>query len=257
MQHSFLDKYSDRQSFIHRLDPRIKIICLLLFVFVVVSTPRSKPLSFAVFTALILLLILISRIPIGYVLKRSCLVFPFTIMTAAFIPFWNNRSSVPTDYVSLFGLNFNVDGLRILGNVAAKSWLAALAMILLSSSTKFSSLLAGLEALRFPKLILNILSFMYRYIFILVDDAQRMDRARRVRYFGGGYRRQIRVLSNMIGLLFIRAYERGERVYQSMVSRGFDGNLITTTNFKYEIKDVVFAAIFLFSLITIRFWRFS
>ena len=98
---------------------------------------------------------------------------------------------------------------------------------------------------------------MYRYFFILIDDAERMERARKVRYFGGRYLQQVIILSNMVGLLFIRAYERAERVYQSMVSRGFDGDINTIQSFMLSTQDFIFGVVFLGGLLTFRFLRLS
>ncbi|GAI09859.1 unnamed protein product, partial [marine sediment metagenome] len=98
------------------------------------------------------------------------------------------------------------DGLLVLANVVIKAWLCILSLILLSATTKFADLLRGLKQLGIPKVIILILSFMYRYIFVLVDEVMRMRRARDSRNFGGGRLRQLRTLGNMLGTLFIRSY---------------------------------------------------
>ena len=114
MQHSFIDKYSDIESPIHRLDPRTKIISFLGFIFVVISTPRYYLLNFAFYAMLILLTMALSGIPIFYILKRSCLILPFAIMTAAFIPFYNSYSTTTGDILKISGVNISRNGLWIL-----------------------------------------------------------------------------------------------------------------------------------------------
>ena len=94
---------------------------------------------------------------------------------------------------------------------------------------------------------------MYRYIFVLIDEAERLERARNIRYFGGHYFRQIKIFANIIGLLFIRAYERGERVYQSMVERGFDGEIRILSNLKFKKVDILFSVIFISILVILKF----
>lgn len=97
-------------------------------------------------------------------------------------------------------------------------------MILLMTSTKFSDLIKALEKLKFPHLITMILSFMYRYIFVVLDELHKMKHAKEARQAGRSSKWfHTKVLANMIGVLFIRSYERAESVYLAMCSRGYDG----------------------------------
>ena len=238
MNHAFLDKYSNLKSLIHKLDPRTKIITFLLFIVFVITSSPTDYIQFLSYSAIILTVVFLSKVPLGYVFKRVLVIIPFVLLVAIFLPFANKGQ----------------EGWIIFGNVMIKSILAVLATIMLSSTTKFHKLLKGLELLKFPKILIMILSFMYRYVFILVDEAQRMERARDSRYFGGEYLRQIKIICNIIGLLFIRAYERGERVYQSMSARGFEGNIITMNKLEYTITDVYFYIIFIVIIMTIKIW---
>ncbi len=238
MKHDFLDKYSKLGSVIHELDPRTKIITFLLFIIFVITTAPHDYLSFAAYAAIIFIVVLLSKVPLSYVFKRVLVIIPFVLLVALFLPFANKGP----------------EGWTIFWNVIIKSFLAVLATIMLSSTTRFHILLKGFELLKFPKIMIMMLAFMYRYVFILVDEAHRMERARDSRYFGGEYLRQIKIVCNIIGLLFIRAYERGERVYQSMSARGFDGNIITMNELKYTKSDIFFYIIFTGIIVTIKFW---
>jgi len=238
MKHDFLDKYSTLESVIHELDPRTKIITFLLFIIFVITTVPHDYLSFAAYAAIIFIVVLLSKVPLSYVFKRVLVIIPFVLLVAVFLPFANKGP----------------EGWTIFWNVIIKSFLAVLATIMLSSTTKFHKLLKGFELLKFPKIMIMMLAFMYRYVFILVDEAHRMERARDSRYFGGEYLRQIKIICNIIGLLFIRAFERGERVYQSMSARGFDGNIITMNELKYTKADIFFYIIFIGIIVTIKFW---
>lgn len=248
MRHSFIDKYSDLNSFIHKLDPRCKIVCFLLYILFVVLNAPTNISRFFLYFMVILSVVFLSRLPIVYVLKRSLVVIPFVILVAIFIPFLK-ENQVSGGY----NLSGTYNKLTIFWNILIKSYLAVLSMIVLSSTTKFSMLLKGLEMLKVPKILIMILSFMYRYIFVLIDEAERLERARNIRYFGGHYFRQIKIFANIIGLLFIRAYERGERVYQSMVARGFDGEIRTLSNLKFKKVDILFSVIFISILVILKF----
>ncbi len=257
MEHSFIDKYSDLDSFIHRLDPRTKFITTLAFILVVITTPPTLWPAFAGYLALIIGLVLISRLPILYVLKRSLVIVPFVLMIAIFIPFFKEGEVAGSYNVWLWQVSVTYSGLVVLWNVVIKAWLSILSLILLTSTTKLSSLLKGLERLGMPKVIVMILSFMYRYIFVIVDEAMRMRRARDSRNFGGRRVWQMKTIGNMVGTLFIRSYERGERVYGSMVARGFDGQSRTLTNLRFERADLYFGIVFLSSLALISLTTFQ
>ncbi len=236
MEHSFIDRYSNINSIIHRLDPRVKIISIFLYIIFVVLTPPDRFSQFVVYSGLIFLLIFLSQLPFGYVLRRILIVLPFVVLVVLFIPFYEFDNPVGIYKYGKF---------LVIWNVFIKSFLAVIGMTVLTSTTKFSNLLKGLEKLRIPKILIMFLSFMYRYIFVLIDEAQRLERARNSRYFGGKFKRQFKVITNIIGLLFIKTYDRAERVYQSMLSRGFDGNIKTLNTLRLSVGDIGFCIVFL------------
>ena len=223
MKHSFLDQYSDRDSFIHRLDPRTKFITTLVFILAVITTPPTRWQVFALYLFLIATLIFLSRVPIFFVLKRSLVIIPFVALMAISIPFFKEGEAVGSYNLWLWQVSVTYSGLQVFWNILAKAWLSILSLILLTSTTKLTNLLHGLGQLHMPRVMVMILSFMYRYLFVLVDEVMRMKQARDSRNFGGKRLWQIRTIGNMVGTLFIRSYERGERVYAAMVARGFDG----------------------------------
>jgi len=257
MKHGFIDEYSDLDSFVHRLDPRTKILATLAFILAVMVTPPLPCHTFAPYLALIVALTLLAKLPILYVLKRSSVVLPFVLMMAAFIPFYKQGEVAGSYNIRLWQLSVTYGGLAILWNTLAKSWLSALSMILLSSTTRFPDLLKGLERLGVPKVMVMILSFMYRYIFVLVDEAMRMQQARDSRNFGGGWAWQAKTIGNMIGTLFVRTYERGERTYGAMVARGFDGHIRTLSDLRFRRADLCFGVAFLFALVLIAFLQLT
>ena len=239
MKHSFLDQYSDRDSFFHRLDPRTKLVFALLFVLSVVLTPPGSWVAFALYLAVITGLVLFSKLPAGYVFRRSLVVVPFVLMIAIFVPFFKEGEVAGSYNIWLWRLTVTRSGLEVVTNILVKAWLSMLSLVWLTGTTKVTHLFCALERLRAPHVLVMIMSFMYRYIFVIVDEMLRMKQARDSRNFGGGRLRQLRTIGRMIGTLFIRSYERGERVYAAMVARGFDGQVRTLDQLSFKKADAV------------------
>jgi len=239
VEHSFIDRYSDLNSFIHKLDPRAKIITTLVFVLAVVITPVTHWQAFVCYLVLVVALLALSEVPPTYILKRSLVIVPF-VLTIAVFNIFRAGEVVAGFHLWQWQLAVTEEGLLVFCNVLVKAVLSMLMLILLSSTTNFTTLMKGLEQLRMPRVMVMILSFAYRYIFVLTDEVMRMRRARDSRNVGGSNLRQIRTVGNMIGTLFIRSYERGERVYAAMVSRGYDGQIRTLDSLNFGWRDAWF-----------------
>lgn len=235
MEHSFLDKYSDLDSFLHRLDPRVKIITFFIFIVFIISTTEERIGQLVTYFFLFLFLVFLSQVPILYIFKRSLVILPFVFLIS-FFNFIYQRFGI-------FGLFF-------------RSWLAVLVLILLSVTTKFSLLLKGMEKLHLPKILIALSSFMYRYLFVLTDEAMRVQRAWHIRYFGKNKLKQIKIIGNIIGILFVYAYERAERVYQAMCARGFTGQIVTLDELKIGKKEIIFSIIFVGILFIFKFVKY-
>jgi cobalt/nickel transport system permease protein len=184
MKHSFLDKYSDGNSIIHRLDPRTKLIATLVFISLVVLLPSSSWLIYALYFITVFTLILLSGVPVLYVFKRSLVIVPFVLMVALFVPFFKEGTEAFSFNIINWHLSVSYEGLEMLGSVMAKAWLSILSLILLTSTTTFSNILKALEHLKIPRVLVMIMSFMYRYILVLTDEVMRMKQARDSRNFG-------------------------------------------------------------------------
>jgi cobalt/nickel transport system permease protein len=241
MKHSFIDEYSGLDSFVHRLDPRTKLLCSLAFILAVVLTPLGTWKVYAAYLLVMAGLILLSRLPLKYVLKRSLVIFPFVIMIAIFVPFFKQGQVAASYDIGAWHIAVTWEGLAALANVIAKSWLCILCLIVLSSSTKFEQLLHGMYRLKVPRVFVQITSFMYRYMFVLADQAMRMQMARDSRNYGLNRRNIFKTMGNMIGMLFIRSYERAERIYAAMLSRGYNGEIIVVNQLRFRMPDAYFA----------------
>jgi cobalt/nickel transport system permease protein len=210
----------------------------------VALTPADAWITYGIYLAIAAAWLAISRVPVSYVLKRSLVVLPFVLLIAVFIPFFKGGESAGSYSVGFLHVSVSYSGLELLRNIVIRAWLSILSLILLTSTTRMPDLLKGMEQLHMPNVMVMLLSFMYRYIFVLTDEVMRMKQARDSRNFGGGRRWQIRTIGNMIGTLFIRAYERGERVYVSMVARGFDGHSRTLKRLRFRAADAYFGFCF-------------
>ncbi len=248
MQAEFLDRYSQTGGFLQRMDARAKLIAFTALIFICVSTPPRQYYAFAVYFGLLLAAYAISRVPPGYVLKRASVVLPFVLAVAVFVPLFKHGGAV----YHLGPFTFYGDGLLVLWNVAAKSTISVLSVILLNSTTSFPDLLKGMERLKVPHLLTAIVSFMYRYIFVLGDEADRMKRARDSRGWSGSWIWHAKVVGHMIGHLFLRSYERGERVYAAMSARGYEGDVKTLDLQRLRAADVVFASLLFAVALTTR-----
>lgn len=211
--------YRHGHSPVHDLPPHCKIAAVLCFVVVVVSTPREAVWAFALYAVLLGVVAGLARISAGFLLKRLAIEVPF-VAFALLMPF-----VVPGEQTELLGISVSVPGLWGAWNVLAKGTLGVAASVILASTTELRSLLLGLQRLRLPPMLVQIASFMIRYGDVITDELRRMSIARRSRGFEASGVRHWGVLAKTAGALFIRSYERGERVHLAMVSRGYTGTM--------------------------------
>lgn len=255
MRHSYIDEYSSVNSLITRLDPRIKICTFFAFILFIILTPLESSHNlhtFGLYAIFIIILVLLSKIPIGFVLKRSLVVIPFAFMIAIFIPFFEKGHIIKEFSLGTLKIALTYEGLIIFLNCFIKSYLSILCIILLVGTTKFSNLLKAFEKLGGHKLIIMVIAFMYRYIFVVQDELMKMKQAREIRSLNKLRWFYTKVSANIVGVLFIRAYERAESVYLAMCSRGFDGKIRIINDFKLRLIDFFFFLAVFIVLVTIR-----
>jgi len=211
-----------RESRLGSLDARAKIVALVFFV-VCVSVVKGTIILAAALAYAVSLLI-ISGLPAGHVVKSYLLAAPFSVI-AAFSVFWYSGLHPA---VAMF--------LRISTCV--------LALVLLSGVTELFELLKGLRGLRVPRLFVSLLLFTYRYLFVISDEMERMSLARKARGARKGRhlldREGMRTLSFAAGMVLVRAYERGTRMYSALQSRGYDGEIRTLRPPGLKAPDVIF-----------------
>ena len=201
-------------SVVHRAAPHLKILTLLAFVLAVVAVPASLWPLFALALVALLGVIVLARVPLRFLLPRMVVEVPFLVF-ALVIPFVATGPRVDLGWFSV-----SEPGLVAAGLLVAKGSLGVLASLTLAATTEPQEVLRGLERLRLPALLVQILGFMIRYLDVVSADLVRMRRGLVSRGFDARNPRHWPVLARTVGALFVRSYERGERVHLAMVSRG-------------------------------------
>lgn len=249
MHHAYIDKFAYQDSPVHRLDARVKFIAAVIFTAVVISLPRT---SFAVLFCYAVgpfAVLVLGRIPLKFVFKHILIVSPFVLILALSCPFYDRTPVAIAFGPSVFQTTL---GWMRCGAICGKFVVTMLALIALVSTTRFSDLLAGLRKLGVPKLLIIQLGFLYRYIFVLIDTAQHILRAKAGRTLRNlGFKREMKTASAMLGSLFIRSIDTAERINIAMQGRGFDGSWRTISRLKISNNDYIFGiffAVFVISL---------
>ena len=204
---------------LHRLAPQCKLLATVLFVFAVVATPKEQFWAFGVFAGMVVLAALIGRVPLLGVARRLVIEVPF-LLFAVLLPFLGRDKSV-----EVLGLHLSAPGLWAAWNIVAKGTIGVAASIVLASTTSVPHLLAGLERLHVPRQLVAITGFMVRYGDVIGDELRRMRIARESRGATGSSLGHAKAVATSAGALFVRSYERGERVYLAMASRGYTGTM--------------------------------
>jgi len=226
--HSFeVDKYARDSSF-QLFDPRAKIIGIFFFV-VCVSLLQDIFLLF-ISTSFMLCLLALSGVPVVHLAKRYAIALPFILFAALTMWFTSGEEQA----LAMF--------MRISASV--------LGLVLLITTTEFHDLLKGLQKLHVPDIIIRMLMFTYRYIFVFSDELRRMKLAREAKAYKSGrsffHRNTMATISNTIGMVLVRAYERGLRVLDSLKARAYDGRIKTLRELKFASWDYGFCAVFFF-----------
>ncbi|MFI6293463.1 cobalt ECF transporter T component CbiQ [Nonomuraea sp. NPDC050790] len=211
--------YRPGGSAVHRLPPQCKLLAVLAFAIVVVATPREAFWAFGCYAALLGVVAAVARVPVTFVARRMVIELPF-VLFAFLIPVIGLG-----ERITVLGLSLSVPGLWAAWNILAKASLGVVASILLAATTEPRAILMGAQRLRVPSLLVQIAMFMLRYMDVIVDEMRRMKVARESRGFEARNMRHIPVIARSAGALFIRSYERGERVHLAMLSRGYDGRM--------------------------------
>lgn len=211
--------YRHGETPLHRLRPQVKIAAAVLFVFAVVATPREAIWAFVIYGAILITLSIAARLGARFIATRMLIEVPFVI-AAALLPFFAGGETV-----SILGLGLSRSGLWDTWNILAKATLGLLTSVVLAGTTDIPSMLRGFEALRVPRVITAIMGFMIRYLDVVLGEFRRMRVAMQSRGHNPTWLGHAKPYATSAGIIFVRSYERGERVYLAMASRGYDGHM--------------------------------
>ncbi|MBI4334080.1 MAG: cobalt ECF transporter T component CbiQ [Chloroflexi bacterium] len=235
-----------------RLDPRTGVVLLFAFMIAVVTTPRQDWQANLLYPVPVAWVLLLARLPVLKILKRSALILPFLVAVAIFVPFMPGKTVAVSLDLGLWQLTIWEEGLSVLADVMLKGWLSVVSATILFFVTPFPDLLSGLKRLGVPGILVMILSFLYRYAFVIAAETAAMARARDSRNYRGRHLMQARAIGNMTGALFLRTYERGERIYGAMVARGYRGELPEARKLALKADDAFLGIALLTALAGIK-----
>jgi cobalt/nickel transport system permease protein len=267
MQLHFLDPYRPTNSLLHKADARVKFLLALGLILTTSFTPFGAWPVYILLFALILSAALLSELGIRFVLARALLALPF-VLAALPIIFTTNGTALFSLPLGPWTLTASAEGLERFVSIALKSWLSVQAAILLASCTPFPELLQAMRAVGIPRLLVAMFGLMWRYLFVLVDEALRLMRARSARSgasrdsskkVGGSVIWRPRVAGGMAGNLFLRGIERSDRIYVAMLSRGYNGEvralpLATLTSGDWLALGLGFSILVLLLIFGVLFW---
>ena len=242
-----LDRLSYRDTFVHRLDPRAKVIATMLFLFTVISFPKYEVIALTPFFLYPVLLLTVGEIPVRFMIRKIIVVSPFAVFIGIFNPILDTRTSAV-----IFGVALSAGWISFL-SILMKFALTISAALLLIATTSFPGVCHALRRLGFPALFVSQLLFLYRYLFVLMEEAMRVIRAREMRSFGTR-NTGIKVSVRLIGILFLRTVDRAERIYYAMLSRGFQGDIPTLKRSHIALSDLLFLAVMIAYLGAFRFF---
>jgi cobalt/nickel transport system permease protein len=233
MHHVLMDQWSQGSSALHNRDPRAKILTLLAFLVALATTPPNAFPTLVIDAVVLLAGILIAGLPLASLLLRAMAVLPFSLT---------------------FGLISWLAGdrLRALGLVE-KSYLSTVAVLLVVGTTPLPMLLSGLEALGAPRLLVLVAQFLYRYLFVVSEQAQHLRLAAACRQ--GTVRRRrsgFRAAAGSLAVLFARSYYRAEGIHRAMMARAFSGKFAVLRRLRFRWADGLFTLAIAAFLILVR-----
>jgi cobalt/nickel transport system permease protein len=247
-----LNELAGRDTVIHRLDPRAKLLTTLAFIVAVVSFNRYALVPLLPFFLFPVALMALADLPFGQIAKRLLLAAPFAVFVGIFNPIFDQDILVEIGPISLSG------GWISFFSIMIRFGLAVSAALILIATTGIEAVCGALIRLKAPRVFVVQILLMYRYLFVLIEEAARMLRAHSLRTFKGSGMR-IKTYGSLIGQLLLRTLDRAQTIHMAMLSRGFDGEIRLIRDRSAGVKDVLFflgwcGLFFLFRLCDVTGW---
>jgi len=230
----YMDTLAYGDSPLHRLDPRAKLITTLAFIVTVVSFDKYALSALIPFFVFPMVQISISGLPTGYLLRKVLLVSPFAVLIGIFNPLMDREILFQIGAINVSG------GWVSFFSILMRFLLTVTAALVLIAVTGFNALCAALTRLGVPRPFVVQLMFLYRYLFVLTDEAVRMVRAISLRSFNSGAIR-FKTFVPMMGHLLLRTMDRAQRIHLAMLCRGFDGHIRIIRSMRIGCAEILFA----------------
>jgi len=219
------EPYRRGSSPLHRLDPRLKVIGAVAFIVLTVALPAPAWGTLGLLALVASAVHGLARLPLRLLRARVASAMPFIALAALSVPFVRAGHILWAAHWGAISLQITREGLEALGAILAKGWLSLWMSALLVAVTPLPDLQRALDALGMPAILSSTIALMLRYLFVLGEEALRLQAAREARSVGRGRNVfwRARVVGGMVGSLWIRSLERAERIYAAMIARGYDG----------------------------------
>ncbi len=247
-----LDTLAGQDTAVHRLDPRAKLITTVVFIVTIVSFGKYQISALIPFVLYPLFLLAAGNLPLPFILKKILLVSPFAVLVGIFNPMLDQ------DAIMMIGSLPVTGGWVSFASILVRFTLTVGAALTLIAVTGFNAVCMALEKLGAPRIFALQLLFLYRYLFVLVDEAARMVRARSLRVFNGKGM-NITAYGSLLGHLLLRTLNRAQRIHSAMWCRGFDGNIRVMRPLSFGRTEYIFMAgwislFIVWRLINLPFW---
>jgi cobalt/nickel transport system permease protein len=240
---SFMDELSEMDSFVHRLNPVTKLIITFLFIIFVVSTDRYSVSRLTPFFMFPVIIISIAGLPEMYILRKTLMAMPFVFFVGIFNPLIDREVAF-----ILFGIGISYGWMSFFV-IMIKGFLTVSSVLILISTTGFYNVCTALRSLKVPKVFVVQLMFLYRYIFVLIEEGGKMSNARKLRLAGN--KAGLKSYIPLLGHLLIRTVEKAERIHTSMLCRGFDGEVRVVNRTKgFAVNDGIFFVVWVSLFVT-------
>lgn len=243
-----LDALAYRKSPIHSLDPRAKLITTLIFIVTVVSFDKYTLSGLLPFLIFPLYLFVRADLPTTQILKKLLIALPFAFFIGIFNPFFDQEPMLQLGPLTLSG------GWISFVSILIRFSLTVTAALTLIATTSFTGICMAMEKLGCPRVFALQLLFLYRYLFVLIDEASRLIRARALRTFHGRGR-GLKVFGSLLGQLLLRSIERAQRIHLAMNCRGFDGDIRMRQPVRFTARDGLFILCWSVFFILCRSWN--
>jgi len=248
MHEKTLTRAEPPQTFLEQLDPRIKIVCALVWAVSVVTMPVRFSGVLVVYALILLVLLALSYRNLGKFAQRFAAALPFIVLAAVLLPFFKQGSVL----WHVGPIEVTQEGLWSAQRVGVSALFCVAAICLVWATTPEPDLITGLKDVGLPALFVGVIAFMLRYLHVLRPELHRLWDARAARTIGCRNVAKFRSAGNLMGAFFLRSHDRAVRVADAMAARGYDGTWRVLQPRRLRTLDVLVGGVFIVGVVLLR-----